>query len=336
MKPKSKTADQLQRLLRGGDLNFEDVDEWLGKRVSKRHASRIRKHLSEEFPLMRKRGRPTKVTPQMNEKVLRAIAKPGANTSRIIMQRVKDMRGSKPQFTLRTLRSFLQKSLDVQRSKAKKRYALTPKHHEARKQYVKLMRGLSEEVHASTIHIDEKKFNLNGPDKFLHTYHLRGSHPPHSFRKAGNQHKGLMVIGGASINFGLTALHIAQSTINAEEYILFLKKNVSPLIPDGGFVQHDNAAPHSALKTREAMEDLHMQTIRQPPCSPEFQAMELFWAQLTQRIYQEKAAYESLEELEAALLRAWRDISREPELTVKVFQHVHTIINNVATQYRLT
>lgn len=67
-----------------------------------------------------------------------------------------------------------------------------------------------------------------------------------------------------------------NQTINAEKYIcqlMCLKNTISRKRPnleaDGVILQHDNARPHTAKSTKEALSNLHWEVLPHPPYSPD-------------------------------------------------------------------
>ena len=79
----------------------------------------------------------------------------------------------------------------------------------------------------------------------------------------------------------------------------------------GNFVyQHDNAPSHCARRIQELLEQEEVEVMPWPAYSPDCNPIEHCWDQLDHAVHQRDPAPSSLQELRAALLEEWQNISQ--------------------------
>lgn len=66
-----------------------------------------------------------------------------------------------------------------------------------------------------------------------------------------------------------------DQTINADRYIAFIQERVMPLRRNLTLM-HDNATPHSAIRTRNFCQENNIELLRQAPYSPDFNLLDRF------------------------------------------------------------
>ena len=73
----------------------------------------------------------------------------------------------------------------------------------------------------------------------------------------------------------------------------------------------DGARAHTSRVTTRFLEDLGIQVMDWPPCSPDLNCIEHLWDLIGRRLHNRQHQPQTLQELEDALLEDWRAIPQE-------------------------
>ena len=73
---------------------------------------------------------------------------------------------------------------------------------------------------------------------------------------------------------------------------------------------HDNARAHSAIVTRDYLEQNYINTMEWPPMSPDLNPIEHLWDEIQRRINNDNERPNNAIELRDAIIRAWQTIPR--------------------------
>jgi len=93
--------------------------------------------------------------------------------------------------------------------------------------------------------------------------------------------------------------------MNAAEYTRIINSQVDE---DCIYILHDNATPHIAALTQETLDFSGLQSLHQPPHSPDLQPAENLLALLSNEVYKGGRTYMDTEGLQAAIEKAWENM----------------------------
>lgn len=246
-------------------------------------------------------GRPTK----LSGRDIRHITKEASNNATSVMDIKRSLKLDVSKTTVwRALRS----STVLQYRKLQMKPRLTDAHKTARVEVASfwLESGFD---WTKVVFSDEKKFNLDGPDGCAYYWHdLRKEEKIFSKRVQGGG--SLMLWGCFGMNGGRLA--VVNGRMNAEKYTELLESELLPFGMDLGgenwVFQQDNAAIHDANLSHEWMQDVGIQVLPWPSCSPDLNPQENVWGILVRAVYAGGRQYKSIPELHVAIERAWNDI----------------------------
>jgi transposase len=165
-------------------------------------------------------------------------------------------------------------------------------------------------VNNRTIWSDEKFWNLDGPDGLKSWWHDLRAEPVIciSRHKGGG---GLMTWAAFSRK-GKLQLVFFRGTVNGEKYRDTLRSVLLPWARENhkkGFeYQHDNATIHTAKATQAFFKAEKVKVVKWPAKSPDLNPIENLWGIMARDVYGEGRQYEHLDDLEAAIRKAWEAI----------------------------
>ena len=111
---------------------------------------------------------------------------------------------------------------------------------------------------------------------------------------------------------GKADLVVVNGTVNANDYVEMLEKNVLPFrdeyYPNRFIFQQDNALAHSAKLTREFFATEGILDMEWPPRSPDMNCTENAWGELSRRLYEAARQFETVEDLREVLYYEWDKI----------------------------
>ena len=73
----------------------------------------------------------------------------------------------------------------------------------------------------------------------------------------------------------------------------------------------DNATPHVSASTKLFLERHGIRILEWPACSPDCNPIENLWGIIVRRVYEAGKCYQTVEELEKAILAVWDNIRIE-------------------------
>ena len=154
---------------------------------------------------------------------------------------------------------------------------------------------------------DEENFNLHGNDGPKRAWKRKGS-PNHEILVNKNDRRSVMVWGSISL-CGKTGLEImVGEPVNAERYCTTLATkfvDFQQRNPDVKFMlMHDNAAAHTASRTKRWLRDNDIVAIPWPANSPDLNPIENLWALMVREVYKINNRPQTIPELIEAIKRA--------------------------------
>jgi hypothetical protein len=180
-----------------------------------------------------------------------------------------------------------------------------------------------------TVFSDEKRFCLQGPDSYRYQWYLPGT-APLMVDQTDQHKKGIMVWGAIAHDYECP-LHVFTENVDADLYIHMLAlhffPNVALAFPSGFYFIQDNAPPHRSFDTQCYLYHKKCTVVPWPPYSPDLNVIENMWSLLSAAVYREKQAYDTVRELEAAVIKACDDIP---------MTQVNKLIDSMRTRLRVT
>ena len=163
---------------------------------------------------------------------------------------------------------------------------------------------------SNVIFSDEKKFNLDGPDGLMHYWKDHRKKPLYFSRRAFDG--GSLMVWGAICTNGKSKLAILDGKQTADSYVSTLNNFLVPLLgenqTESAIFQHDNASIHTAHLTKLWLLFRNIKTMDWPAHSPDLNPIENVWGLLARRVYANKCAFQSVNELKVALLHEWEKL----------------------------
>jgi transposase len=123
---------------------------------------------------------------------------------------------------------------------------------------------------------------------------------------------GSLMVWGAFSSTGTLSLAFPSCRMNSDEYIQVLQANLLPFLEDNEenrlIFQQDNAAIHKSNATTDWLIQHNINVLKWPACSPDMNPIENLWGILVRRVYAENKQYQSVNELQIAIIQAWEGI----------------------------
>lgn len=161
--------------------------------------------------------------------------------------------------------------------------------------------------------MDEKKFNLDGPDGLAHYWHdLRKEERIFSAKQSGGES---VMIWGAMSFYGLSHIRVVKDTMNSAKYCKVLEEFLFPFaaetLGERWVFQQDNASVHTSNLTKKWFVDNSVSVLDWPAKSPDLNIIENLWGVLARRVFKDGRQYSSKKELQDGILVAWRSITED-------------------------
>lgn len=156
---------------------------------------------------------------------------------------------------------------------------------------------------------DEKKFNLDGPDRY-HCYW-------HDLRKdellcSNRVHGGGSVMVWGCFGFGGLRVAMVSGRMNSADYVEMLGAELLPFAHELGgenwHFQQDNAPIHTSAESRQWFAANDIRLVSHPAKSPDLNPMENVWGMIARIVYGGGKQYESVAELVRAIENAVFDV----------------------------
>lgn len=159
------------------------------------------------------------------------------------------------------------------------------------------------------VFVDEKKFNLDGPDGFAYYFHdLRKEERIFSKRNFGG---GSLMVFAAVEHSGTVSLQFVSTRMNSSDYQKLLNEGLLPFWESDCKLYQDNASIHVSKATLNWLAANKIDRIEAPPCSPDLNPMENVWGMLTRDVYAKTNQYKSVAQLKKAVLNAWSRLDKK-------------------------
>jgi len=203
----------------------------------------------------------------------------------------------------------LRRSEHIRYKKLKGKPRLTKCHKDNRLKFARKYMQFKEEW-KKTIFSDEKKFNLDGPDRYSCYWHdLRHKNTCRSKRNFGG---GSVMVWGAFSDKGKLPLCFIGNRMDSMAYNKLLSDNLLPYVEeffDAGFIfQQDNASIHVSKRSREWFTENSIPLLDWPACSPDCNPMENLWGILASKVYESGRQFQSILELKHCIQESWDEI----------------------------
>ena len=208
-----------------------------------------------------------------------------------------------------TLSRFLHDN-NIKKIKKKKKPLLNENHLEKRIFFCKKY-GLWKKRWSKVVFTDEKKFNLDGPDGYNYYWSDITKDEKLFYSKRPNSKKSVMV-WGAFCNKKKISLIVLEGKMNSEKYMGIIENNFLHDLRssnlDNFYFQQDNCPIHVSEDSLEKFQELKIDLLYFPPCSPDMNPIENIWGYLVREVYANGKQYSSVPELKKAIFGAWNNL----------------------------
>jgi hypothetical protein len=153
---------------------------------------------------------------------------------------------------------------------------------------------------------DEKQYMLDGQYEGKLFYHKANGRPT---RERFIKRKGVHCCMCLNVDTNECSLHILRQHFKAVDYGAIMKD----FIPYDSRVVHDRASIHKGPLVRAVFAIKGIRDMELPSKSPDLNVVENAWSMLSLLVYRNKEAYDSKDDLERGLVRAWRQLEQRPE-----------------------
>lgn len=194
---------------------------------------------------------------------------------------------------------------------------LLPRHRRARLQFARLHVNWDIEQWTKVLFTDESRFCLRSPDGRERVWRRQNERFMDCVISERLSFNGgsVMVWAGISREAHTDLIFVENGALNAHRYIEDILQNAvvpySHFIGDGFVLMQDNARPHVALVVNEYLDEVGIERMVWPACSPDFNPIEHLWDQLQRRIRRRPVLPDSLQDLRIALQEEFDAIPQE-------------------------
>lgn len=253
----------------------------------------------------KRRGAKAKLTPHLARNVVRT-ARTGRSTARQLRNQLA------PSLSVRRIQQVLRDAPDLDWVKPVKAPLFTPTHKSRRLNFARAHLEKGSSHWRQIIFSDEKMFCLDGPDTAQSYWcDMRKGRRWQSKRQNGGGH---VMVWGAFSHHGKSKLIFVDHRMNAVAYTELLEDALLPFLddhPGNTTFQQDNAAPHTAVHTKEWLMDNCISVLEWPARSPDLNPIENLWGEMSRRVYAAGRQFDNLEDLKDAIVMAWDDLSSD-------------------------
>lgn len=120
------------------------------------------------------------------------------------------------------------------------------------------------------------------------------------------------MVWGAFCSSGKLRLAFVSKRMNSQDYINVMEAHLLPFLRGPRrrmfAFQQDNAAIHVSRQSKAWFESKNIRLHDHPACSPDLNPMENLWGYMVRKVYVNGKHYQSVGELETAIVDAWESI----------------------------
>ena len=156
---------------------------------------------------------------------------------------------------------------------------------------------------------DEKKFNLDGPDREKYYFHdLRKETLISSRRQQGG---GSVLLWAGFCATNKSSIAFVHGNLNSAGYQNILQQHLLPFYQLNDELVQDNAPIHSSASTLAWLNNNNIEFLDWPSRSPDLNPMETLWSNMSRDIYSQGRQYANVRQLKDAINVAWANITVE-------------------------
>lgn len=191
---------------------------------------------------------------------------------------------------------------------------LLPRHRVARLQFAREHLNWNLVQWSTVLFTDESRFCLHSPDGRERVWRRTGERFAECTFNPRVSHGGgsVMVWAGISMEACTELVVINRGSLTAQRYIEEVLANYvvpfAPFIGDDFVLMQDNARPHSARCVTEYLEEVGIEKLNWPACTPDGNPIEHVWDMLGRRVRSRAVAPTTLNDLRMALQEEWQNI----------------------------
>ena len=187
---------------------------------------------------------------------------------------------------------------------------LTRRHRNLRSLWARRYLRWNRALWSRVLFSDESRFNLSTCDGRVRVFRRKGERfAPNCLSQRDRFGGGSVMVWGGIMGGRKTELIVIRGNLNAQRYIdVVLRPVVVPFLQQHpGILMHDNARPHTALVTRNFLQQQNVNTLPCPACSPDMNPIEHVWDLIGRRARQNHVI-NNIRDLTAALTHEWNAI----------------------------
>lgn len=211
---------------------------------------------------------------------------------------------------------------------------LLPRHRAARLQWAREHSGWLLQQWRWVLFTDETRIGLQSDDRRQRVWREPGRHQRLNFPREVAPYQGgtVMFWGGIMFNRRTPLLPIRQNMTSRVYMETVIRPIIYPLRNELGenfIFMDDNARPHRARTVQEALEQGHITRLPWPANSPDQNPIENMWDFVSRALRNRINAPQNEDELIAAAVQEWNNISQETinRLVVSMHSRVNMLLN---------
>ncbi|KAG2456962.1 TCB1 transposase, partial [Polypterus senegalus] len=256
-------------------------------------------------------GRPTKITPRAQRRLIREVTKDPRTTS-------KELQASLASIKVSVHNSTIRKRLGkngLHGRFPRRKTLLRKKNIRARLNFAKKHLNDCQDFWENTLWTDETKVKLFGRQMSRYIWRKRNT----AFQKKNiiptvKYGGGSVMVWGCFATSGPGRLAVIDGTMNSTVYQKILKENVRPSVRQlklkrSWVLQQDNDPKHTSKSTSEWLKKNKMKTLEWPSQSPDLNPIEMLWHDLKKAVHARKPSNKA--ELQHVCKDEWAKIPPE-------------------------
>lgn len=194
---------------------------------------------------------------------------------------------------------------------------LLPRHRQDRLRFAREHVNWNLQQWDNVLFTDESRVCLRSPDGRERVYRRRNERFAECTISERVSYQGGSVMVWASISSEARTelLFVENGALNAHRYVQDILQEAvvpyAPFIGDEFILMHDGARPHAANVVNQYLNDVGIQRLEWPACSPDLNPIEHFWDELKRRIRRRPVVPETLPDLRFALQEEYASIPQD-------------------------